>query len=69
MINNTERKEYFKSYAKIAKDALVSMNMLWEQIEFEDDKPFTEVFDDYPIDKSFDEFVTDFSFWIEKWDF
>jgi hypothetical protein len=66
---NRERKEYFKSCAKAVKESLLIMSMLWEQIEFENDEPFEEVFDGYPFDKSFDEVVIDFIFWIEKWGF
>ena len=67
--DNRERKDYFKSCAKIAKDAMMMMSELWEQIEFESDEPFVEVFDNYPFEKSFDEVVAEFMFWIEEWDF
>ena len=67
--DNRERKEYFKSCAKIASESLLAMSMLWEQIEFETDEPFVEVFKNYPCDKSFDEFVTEFAFWVSDFDF
>lgn len=66
---NRERKDYFKSCAKIAAESLLTMSMLWEQIEFEHDEPFEEVFDNYPFHKSFDEMVYDFLFWIDGWNF
>ena len=61
---NRERKKYFKSCVKIAREALITMSILWGQIELDE-----EVFDGYPSSESFDEVVMNFIFWIEKWNF
>lgn len=62
-----ERAEYMKSVGKIAVTALITMAELWEQIEFEREDTFKELFDYYPLDKSFDEFVYEFSEWFDNW--
>lgn len=59
--------EYMKSYAKIASEALMSMALVWEQMEFKTDEPIKEFWDCYPFDKSFDEVATEFLFWVEEW--
>ena len=58
--------EYMKSYAKIANEALDSMALVWEQMQFDniDDSILVE---DYPFHKSFDEFAFEFSEWVSKW--
>ena len=58
--------EYMKSYAKIASEALNSMAVVWEQMQFNDTEP-SILWEDYPIEKSFDEFAFDFSEWISRW--
>lgn len=62
-----ERAEYMKSVGKIAVTALITLAELWEQIEFEREDIFEELFDYYPLDKSFDEFVFEFSEWFNNW--
>ena len=42
-----ERAEYMKSVGKIAVTALITMAELWEQIEFEREDAFEELFDYY----------------------
>lgn len=58
--------EYLKSYAKIAGEALSSMALVWEQMQFNNTEP-SILAEDYPIDKSFDEFVFEFNEWISEW--
>lgn len=60
--------EYMKSYAKIASEALISMAIVWEQLEFENGDDPIEIFNDYyPFEKSFDEVASEFLFWVEEW--
>ena len=48
--------EYMKSYAKIAAEALYSMSLVWEQMQFNDTEP--DILNiDYPFNESFDEVV------------
>ena len=61
--------EYMKSLGKIASESLMTMAMIWEQMEFKTDEPIDKLCENYPFDKSFDEVAIDFLFWIEKWDF
>ena len=58
--------EYMKSYAKIANEALDSMALVWEQMQFNDIEPSC-LAENYPFNKSFDEFVFEFSEWISEW--
>lgn len=58
--------EYMKSYAKIASEAINSMALVWEQMQFNDTEPSCLAVD-YPIDKSFDEFAFEFSEWVSSW--
>ena len=58
--------EYMKSYAKIASEAINSMALVWEQMQFNDTEPSC-LAKDYPIDKSFDEFAFEFSEWVSSW--
>lgn len=58
--------EYMKSYAKIASEALNSMALVWEQMQFNDTEPSC-LAENYPLDKSFDEFAFEFSEWISEW--
>jgi hypothetical protein len=62
-----ERAEYMKSVGKIAVNALTTMVILWEQMEFETEKPIEEFIENYPFDKSFDEIVFAFSEWVNYW--
>lgn len=62
-----ERMEYMKSVGKIASEALITMAMLWEQMEFETENPIDELYNNYPFEKSFDEVATEFLFWVEEW--
>lgn len=62
-----ERMEYMKSVGKIASEALMTMAMLWEQMEFETENPIDELCNNYPFEKSFDEVATEFLFWVEEW--
>ena len=62
-----ERTEYMKSVGKIAVNALNTMVMLWEQMEFETEEPIEVLCENYPIEKSFDEFVFEFSEWVYNW--
>ena len=58
--------EYMKSYAKIAAEALYSMSLVWEQMQFNDTEP--DILNiDYPFNESFDEVVYNFSEWISNW--
>ena len=59
--------EYMKSVGKIASEALTTMAMLWEQMEFETENPIDELCNNYPFEKSFDEVATEFLFWVEEW--
>ena len=58
--------EYMKSYAKIASEALNSMALVWEQMQFNDTEP-SYLSENYPLDKSFDEFAFEFSEWVSNW--
>lgn len=59
--------EYFKGYAKIAKEALNNMSLVWEQMQYNGTEPKALDFpNNYPFNKSFDEVVSDFSYWIES---
>ena len=58
--------EYMKSYAKIASEAINSMALVWEQMQFNGTEP-SILSEDYPIDKSFDEFAFEFSEWVSEW--
>ena len=58
--------EYMKSYAQIAINALNSMSLVWEQMQFNDTEP-SILSKNYPLNKSFDEFVFDFSEWVSDW--
>ena len=62
-----ERMEYMKSVGKIASEALMTMAMLWEQMEFETENPIDELYNNYPFEKSFDEVASEFLFWVEEW--
>ena len=62
-----ERMEYMKSVGKIASEALMTMAMLWEQMEFETENTIDELCNNYPFEKSFDEVATEFLFWVEEW--
>lgn len=62
-----ERMEYMKSVGKITSEALMTMAMLWEQMEFETENPIDELCNNYPFKKSFDEVATEFLFWVEEW--
>lgn len=55
--------EYFKSCAKIAKESLTTMALLWEQMQFNDDEP-SVIRQNYFVDESFDEFAFRFSEWV-----
>lgn len=57
--------EYFKSCAKIAKESLTTMALLWEQMQFNDDEP-SVIRQNYFADESFDEFVFKFSEWVSS---
>ena len=58
--------EYMKSYAKIASEAINSIALVWEQMQFNETEP--EILaEDYPLDKLFDEFAFEFSQWIHNW--
>lgn len=59
--------EYMKSLGKIASESLITMAMIWEQMEFKTDEPIDELCENYPFDKSFDEVAIDFLFWFEGW--
>lgn len=58
--------EYMKSYAKIASEALMSMALVWEQMQFNETEP-EFLAENYPLDKSFDEFAFEFLSWVEEW--
>ena len=58
--------EYMKSYAKIASEALMSMALVWEQMQFNETEP-EFLAENYPLDKSFDEFAFEFSEWVSSW--
>ena len=60
--------EYFKGYAKIAKDALNNMALVWEQMQFNDTEPKCLDFDnlDYPFNESFDDVASRFAYWIDS---
>ena len=58
--------EYMKSYAKIASEAINSMALVWEQMQFNGTEP-SYLAEDYPINKSFDEFAFEFSEWVSSW--
>ena len=45
--------EYMKSVGKIASQSLMTMMMIWEQMEFETEQPIEKLCEDYPFDKSF----------------
>ena len=59
--------EYFKGYAKIAKDALNNMALVWEQMQFNDTEPESLQFGNinYPFDESFDDVVSRFAYWVD----
>ena len=58
--------EYFKGYAKIAKEALNSMALVWEQMQSNDTEPDSLNFPkDYPFNESFDDVASRFSYWID----
>lgn len=58
--------EYMKSYAKIASEALMSMSLVWEHMQFNKTEP--EILaENYPLDKSFDKFAFEFLSWVEEW--
>ena len=62
-----ERAEYMKSVGRIAINALNTMAMLWEQMEFETEQPIEKLCEDYPFDKSFDDVVYEFASWVDSW--
>lgn len=57
--------EYFKSLAKIASEALDTMAILWEQMQYNGTEPDTLDFpESYPFDKSFDDIAEAFNYWV-----
>lgn len=59
--------EYMKSVGKIASQSLMTMMMIWEQMEFETEQPIEKLCEDYPFDKSFDDVVYEFASWVDSW--
>lgn len=60
--------EYFKSTAKIASEALNTMSLIWEQMQFNGTEPKSLEFDNkaYPFNDSFDDVASRFAYWIES---
>lgn len=59
--------EYFKSVAKIASEALNTMSLIWEQMQFNGTEPQSLTFGNeaYPFEASFDEVSSRFAYWLE----
>lgn len=59
--------EYFKSVAKIASEALNTMSLIWEQMQFNGTEPQSLAFGNeaYPFEESFDEVSSRFAYWLE----
>lgn len=64
---NNERAEYMKFVGRIAVNALITMSILWDEMQYEAQDEIYELCEDYPIDKSFDEFAFDFAEWFYNW--
>lgn len=60
--------EYFKGYARIAKEAINNMALVWEQMQFNNTEPNALQFNnnDYPFGISFDDVASRFSYWIDS---
>ena len=59
--------EYFKSVAKIASEALNTMSIIWEQMQFNGTEPKGLEFNNknYPFNDSFDDVASRFTYWLE----